>query len=61
MMIDDEKARIIGTRVEDGQEVIEVRTMAGDEFEIVRPTMSDEIERILLEQIREIVAEEQRR
>lgn len=59
MMIDDEKARGIGARVEHGQEVIAVRTIAGDEFEIVRPAMSEETESMLLEQIREIVADEQ--
>lgn len=59
MMIDDEEARIMGTRVEDGHEFIGVRTVAGDEFEIERPAVSDESEKILLEQIREIVMDEQ--
>lgn len=59
MMIDDENARVIGTRIEDGHEFVQVRTIAGDEFEIERPAMSDETERFLLEQIREIVEDEQ--
>lgn len=58
MMIDDKKARVLGTRVEDGHELIAVRTIAGDEFEIARPAMSEDTETILLEQIREIVADE---
>lgn len=60
MMIDDEKARVMGTRNEDGYELIAVRTLAGEEFEIERPAMSEETERILLEQIREIVADNER-
>lgn len=59
MMIDDEKARVLGTRFEDERELIQVRTIAGDEFEIERPAMSEETERLLLQQIREIVADEQ--
>lgn len=59
MMIDDEKARVMGTRNENGDEFIAVRTVAGDGFEIERPAMSEETEKILLEQIREIVMDEQ--
>lgn len=59
MMIDDEKARVMGTRFEDGQEVIAVRTIAGDQFEIERPSMSEDTEKMLLGQIREIIANEQ--
>lgn len=58
MMIDDEKARVVGTRTEDGHEFIAVRTIAGDEFEFERPAMSDETEKLLLEQIREIVTDD---
>lgn len=58
MMIDDEKARVMGTRRENGQEILAVRTVAGEEFEAVRPEMSEEVERLLLEQIREIVVDD---
>lgn len=39
MMIDDEKARVIGTRTENDQELIAVRTITGDEFEFVYPAL----------------------
>jgi hypothetical protein len=39
-MIDDEKARIIGTRVED-REWLTLETVAGDVFEIARLTISE--------------------
>lgn len=58
-MIDDEKARVLGTRTEDGKEYIAVRTVAGDEFEVERPAMSTETETLLIEQIREIPADEE--
>lgn len=59
MMIDNEKAQVMGTRLEDGHNYIAVRTVAGDEFEIEHPAMSEETEKLLLQQIREIVADEQ--
>lgn len=34
MMIDDEKGQVLGTRLEDGREFVQMRTVAGDEFEI---------------------------
>ncbi len=58
MMIDDEKARIISSQLENGQEVIAVRTIAGDEFEIERPAVSAETEGMLFAEIRRIVTEE---
>lgn len=51
MMLDDEKARVVGTRRDDGQEILAVWTVAGEDFEVVRPEMSEEVERLLLEQM----------
>jgi hypothetical protein len=57
MMIDDEKATAVETRGEDGRTWLTVRTLAGDEFQVVRPQISEDIERKLLEQVRRIVEE----
>jgi hypothetical protein len=57
LMLDDEKARVIGERVEQGRSVLRVRTVAGDEYEVVRPEMSEELEQLLLMQVRSIVDE----
>jgi hypothetical protein len=57
-MIDDEKARVMGTRQEGGQVLLSVRTVAGDEFEIVRPPMSEDSEKELLSKIRAIMDED---
>ena len=58
-MIDDEKARVIGTRVEEGREWLTVETIAGEMFEIMRPPISEEVEAELMAQLRAIVAEEE--
>lgn len=58
MMIDDEKARVTRTREEDGRDYWKVKTVAGDEFEIVRPQISIQIERELLEQVRAVQQED---
>jgi hypothetical protein len=57
-MIDDEKARITGTRVEEDREWLTVETVAGDAFEFARPPISEEAEAQLLWQVRAIVADE---
>lgn len=57
IMIDDEKARVIANETVDGQELLTVRTNAGDVFQIVRPEMSEATEKLLMQQVREIVAE----
>lgn len=57
-MIDDGKAQVLARRMEDKQEILTVQTIVGDEFEILRPAMSEETEAYLLQQIREIVAED---
>ncbi len=59
-MIDDEKARISGSRVVGNREYVTVKTIAGDVFEIVRPEISEELEAELMEQVRAIIAEEGR-
>lgn len=56
LMIDDERARILGTRMDNEQEILTLRTIVGDEFEIVRPAMSEEAEAYLMQQIRKVVA-----
>lgn len=58
MMIDDEKARVIANETVEGEELLTVRTNAGDVFQIVRPAMSEATEKLLMQQVREIVAEE---
>lgn len=56
MLIDDEKARIVGMSDENGRVMLQVETLAGDKFWIERPVMSEETEKLLLEQIRELCA-----
>jgi hypothetical protein len=57
-MIDDEKARIAGTPIESDREYLTVQTIAGDVFEIVRPPISEELEAVLMSEVRSIVADE---
>jgi hypothetical protein len=57
-IIDDEKARVIRTREENGQEWLTIKTLAGDELEILRPPISEEVEAQLVSQVRAIVADE---
>ena len=58
MMIDDEKARVVRTQGDGEHFFLFVQTLNGEQFEIERPPMSEEMERLLLEQIRAIVEEE---
>ncbi len=58
MMIDDEKARVIATEKVEGEELLTVHTNAGDFFKIARPVMSEATEKLLMQQVREIVAED---
>lgn len=58
MMIDDEKARLIGTSAEDGKTHWQIRTILGDEFRIVKPDVSEETEQMLLQQVRQILADD---
>ena len=57
-MIDDEKARVTGTRPEAGQEYLMVRTVAEDEFETLRPRFSEEVEAKLTAQAGAILEED---
>ena len=57
LMIDDEKAHQVKTRAADGKEFLRVRTVAGEEFEIERPALSPNAEQMLLDQLRQIIAE----
>jgi hypothetical protein len=57
-MIDDEKARVIGARLEEEREWLTLETVAGDLFEIVRPPISEEVELQLMKQVRVIIADE---
>lgn len=58
MMIDDEKARLIANETVDGQELLTVRKNEGDVFQIERPAMPEATEKLLVQQVREIVAED---
>lgn len=51
MVIDDEKARVTGTRVKNRREFVAVRTIAGDEVEIGGRVISGALEGMWLEQI----------
>jgi hypothetical protein len=57
-MIDDEKARVIGMRVEVEREWLTVETVAGDVLEIVRPPIPEEVEAQFMRQVGAIVADE---
>jgi hypothetical protein len=57
-MIDDEKARIIGTRAEEEREWLAIETVAGDVFEIAHPAISEEVEAQLMWLVRAIIADE---
>ncbi|MGB8647291.1 MAG: hypothetical protein WCF84_18785 [Anaerolineae bacterium] len=58
MLIDDEKAVEVGRRQADSREWLHMRTISGDEFEVVVPRISEELEKVVLAQIRQIVAED---
>jgi hypothetical protein len=58
-MIDEEKAHVIGTRLEEGIEFLPVETVAGDVFDIKRPEISEEVEADLMKKVRAIVADEE--
>jgi hypothetical protein len=57
-MIDDEKAWVTGTRVGEERELLTVKTVAGDVFEIERPPISEELEAVLMREVRAIIADE---
>lgn len=57
-MIDEEKARVTSKRTSDNQEWLTVQTIAGDVFEIERPSISEKLEAELMTQVREIIEED---
>jgi hypothetical protein len=59
-MVDDEKARISGSRVEGDREYVTVKTLAGEVFEILPPPVSEQVEAQLMAQVTAIIADEGR-
>jgi hypothetical protein len=57
LMIDEEQVRLMGTHEASGQQWVTVQIYSGDEFEIVKPALSQENEHQLLEGVRRIVKE----
>lgn len=55
LMIDEEQVRMTGTREAAGREWAVLQIYGGEEFEVVRPQMSEEDESRLLAGVREIV------
>lgn len=53
VMIDDEKAHVVGAHQDGDTLHLIVQTVAGDRFEVERPRISEEVEQMLLEQIRQ--------
>ncbi len=58
-MIDDKKAHRTGMQFEGNREYLTVQTIAGEVFEILRPSILEEVEAQLMEQVRSIVAREE--
>ena len=58
-MIDDEKAHVIRTRVEEEREWLTVETVASDVFAIARPPISEELEAVLVSEVRSIMNREE--
>lgn len=55
LMIDEEQVRVMGERGEAGQVWLTLQTQEGEQFEIVKPELSEEDEHELLERVRGIV------
>jgi len=58
LMVDDEKARVLETYEEDGRIMWRVQTITGDTLCVVRPPISDDVEQVLLNRIRQMMAED---
>lgn len=56
LMIDHVKARDVETRIIDGKQIMRVRNVNGEEFEIERPAISPDAESMLLDELRKIIA-----
>ncbi len=52
MLIDEERAWIVGTRTECGRERLKVRTITHQSYEIVRPEITEEQEARLMAHVR---------
>jgi hypothetical protein len=57
LMVHDEKARFVETRQDGDTLHFVIETIQGERFSVVRPPMAEEAEQLLLEQVREIVAQ----
>ncbi len=56
---EQKKARVAITRAEAGREILTLRTLNGDVFEVVDPELSEELEAGLLARAREIFEADQ--
>lgn len=56
LMLDEHQVRLIGAHQAAGHEWVTVQIYSGDEFEVVKPALSQENERKLLEGVRVIVS-----
>jgi hypothetical protein len=55
LMIDEERVRLIGTREISGRTWVTLQIPNGEEFDLVKPALTEATERQLLEGVREIV------
>lgn len=55
LMVDEEQVRVMGEHDEAGQRWVTLQTQEGEQFDIVKPGLSETDERELLERVREIV------
>ncbi len=55
LMIDEEQVRMVGTRYVADREWVTLQIYGGEEFDILRPDLTDAQEQHLLEGVREIV------
>lgn len=59
VMIDDEQARIIGMRMDGEKEYITLEIIGGERFEIVRPSISSELQAELRARVQKIMDEDE--
>lgn len=55
LMLDEEQVRLVNTHVEAGREWATLRIIGGEEFDVVKPPLSEEQEQQLLDGVRHIV------
>src|SRR5581483_2098406 len=58
MMIDDERAHIVDSYKEDSVQFLLIETVKGETFSVERPAMSEEVEQLLMAQVRQIVSDD---